>query len=234
MIDAETSAAPDPAGGADNCGQSLLMDDGTGLALAVVEPSDLVRDLLCQHVGACLPAARVIACAEAGELAQHAVTDAPRRCIVLGADGDADAMRKSVRTAAQAWPNAVIALAPAACEANVVAAAMGAGAHGVIPKSYSRQSFTAALAVILSGEPFVPWTMQARRTTLQDNGVVLTERERHVLGYLGEGMANREIARLLQIREVTVKLHMRSLFKKLGVNNRTKAVRQAIRIGILD
>jgi len=64
VIDAETSAAPDPAGGGDNCGQSLLMDDGTGLALAVVEPSDLVRDLLCQHVGACLPAARVIACAE--------------------------------------------------------------------------------------------------------------------------------------------------------------------------
>jgi DNA-binding NarL/FixJ family response regulator len=51
----------------------------------------------------------------------------------------------------------------------------------------------------------------------------LTEREREILGLVGEGLANKEIARRLQIELPTVKSHIHSILKKLGVNSRTEA-----------
>jgi two-component system, NarL family, nitrate/nitrite response regulator NarL len=51
----------------------------------------------------------------------------------------------------------------------------------------------------------------------------LTEREREILGMVGEGLANKEIARRLQIELATVKSHIHNILKKLGVNSRTEA-----------
>jgi DNA-binding NarL/FixJ family response regulator len=51
----------------------------------------------------------------------------------------------------------------------------------------------------------------------------LTEREREILGLVGQGLANKEIARRLQIELATVKSHIRSILRKLGVNSRTEA-----------
>ncbi len=216
-----------PAGG-------LIAERGTGLALAVVEPSELLRDLLVEQIAACLPEARIVAVSGVGELSQAGPETAARRCILLAAEGDGDAMRDVVATALRAWPAARVVALPETATPDGAAAVMHAGGHGVIPKSYSRQSFTAALAVVLSGACFVPWTLQAANATSKPEGVALTARERRVLACLGDGMSNREIAGILNLREVTVKLHVRALFRKLGVNNRTKAVRQAIRWGILD
>jgi DNA-binding NarL/FixJ family response regulator len=51
----------------------------------------------------------------------------------------------------------------------------------------------------------------------------LTEREREILDMVGEGLANKEIARRLQIELPTVKSHMHNILRKLGVNSRTEA-----------
>ena len=61
----------------------------------------------------------------------------------------------------------------------------------------------------------------------------LTPRESDVLEYLAQGLANKEIARRLVISEHTVKYHISSIYSKLGVNNRTEAVRQGVRLGII-
>jgi DNA-binding NarL/FixJ family response regulator len=61
----------------------------------------------------------------------------------------------------------------------------------------------------------------------------LTPRESDVLEFLAQGMANKEIARRLTISEHTVKYHVSSIYSKLGVNNRTEAVRQGVRLGII-
>lgn len=58
----------------------------------------------------------------------------------------------------------------------------------------------------------------------------LTEREREVLHHLMSGLSNKAIARLLDLQEVTVKAHLRQVFRKLGVTNRTQATAMAMNI----
>jgi len=59
----------------------------------------------------------------------------------------------------------------------------------------------------------------------------LTERERQVLAVLIEGKTNKAIAIAIGIQEVTVKLHIRKLLRKLKVSNRTQAVTFALQSG---
>ena len=61
----------------------------------------------------------------------------------------------------------------------------------------------------------------------------LTPRELEVLELLAEGLSNRAIATALAISEHTVKFHVSSIFGKLGVENRTAAVRRGVRLGLI-
>ncbi len=59
----------------------------------------------------------------------------------------------------------------------------------------------------------------------------LTRREQDVLQYLTEGRSNKDIARQLGLQEVTIKAHLRQMFRKLDVANRTQAASLALRYG---
>ena len=61
----------------------------------------------------------------------------------------------------------------------------------------------------------------------------MTQREREVLGHLSRGYANKEIARFLDLQEVTIKLHVRGICRKLGAKNRTQAVTRAMDAGLV-
>jgi len=62
----------------------------------------------------------------------------------------------------------------------------------------------------------------------------LTAREKEVLTLVGQGANNQEIAEKLFVREVTVKTHLNSIFKKLNVSNRTQAVLLAMQMNIIE
>jgi len=61
----------------------------------------------------------------------------------------------------------------------------------------------------------------------------LTPREREVLELVAEGMSNRAIAERLAISEHTVKFHVNTIYRKLGVSTRTEAVVHGARLGLL-
>lgn len=67
---------------------------------------------------------------------------------------------------------------------------------------------------------------------LNDNLEELTEREREVLGLLGKGMSNKEIAREISVSEKTVKAHVSSILNKLNLPGRTHAALYAVKRGI--
>jgi DNA-binding NarL/FixJ family response regulator len=61
---------------------------------------------------------------------------------------------------------------------------------------------------------------------------VLTDRERDVLGGLGDGLSNQQIARRLDIGEATVKTHVSRVLMKLGVQSRVQAAVIAAQSGL--
>jgi DNA-binding NarL/FixJ family response regulator len=61
----------------------------------------------------------------------------------------------------------------------------------------------------------------------------LTPRELQVLALVADGLANKAIAAALGVSDETVKFHLGSVFGKLGASNRTDAVRQALRRGLI-
>jgi DNA-binding NarL/FixJ family response regulator len=68
--------------------------------------------------------------------------------------------------------------------------------------------------------------------TIQSNNQFLTEREHDVLSGLLAGSSNKEIALNLNLSEVTIKHHLKSLRSKLSTRNRTHAICRAIKLGI--
>ncbi len=62
----------------------------------------------------------------------------------------------------------------------------------------------------------------------------LTPKEKEVLSYVAKGASNQEIADKLCVRDVTVKTHLNSIFKKLKVSNRTQAVLLAMQIDLIN
>lgn len=99
--------------------------------------------------------------------------------------------------------------------------AIAAGAAGFVPKSLGAKSMLSAIRFMAAGEVFAPYEFmqQAEETTVGN----LTERETSVLRGLAEGKSNKEIARDLDLQEVTIKLHVKTLSRKLGAKNRTQA-----------
>jgi DNA-binding NarL/FixJ family response regulator len=120
--------------------------------------------------------------------------------------------------------------------------AIESGALGYLLKDLSADQFFEMLDGLQRGEA----AMTRQMTTRLMKGLAdfpyqraepvesLTQREIELLRLVAEGMSNKAIAQTLSISENTVKYHMKNILQKLGVQNRTEAVTQAIRAGLLD
>lgn len=93
-----------------------------------------------------------------------------------------------------------------------------ASIDGVIMKSATGAELVDALERIHDGE-----TLGVDPVDPSDVGATLTEREREVLALLAQGATNRQIADELYLSFDTIKTHVRKVFAKLGVTNRTQA-----------
>lgn len=108
---------------------------------------------------------------------------------------------------------------------NIVSAAQRLGAAGVVSKRGSMRSLTNAVRFMAAGERYFPLELIIEQETQRPaTSIPLTEREFTVLRKLSEGLPNRDISEALGLSEPTVKMHIKSIYKKLGVGNRTQAV----------
>lgn len=144
-------------------------------------------------------------------------------------------------------PEACIAVISGNLDTAAVAAGLQAGATGFLPKSFDPPVILAALRLILTGAIYVPHGLMsgvAAASTGAGAGpgpivaaapaASLSQREHEILTLMAQGASHKEVARALNVAEVTVKLYAQRIVRKLGAKNRTAAIAKAIQSGIID
>ena len=127
-----------------------------------------------------------------------------------------------------------VALISGEATKQIAEEALEAGAAGFIPKSLPAKSLVNAVKFMAMGEQYAPIDFMTAVEDIPENPLAekLTERELQVLKGLTEGKSNKEIARDLDIQEPTVKLHVKTLYRKVGAANRTQAAMIAREAGL--
>ena len=127
-----------------------------------------------------------------------------------------------------------VALISGEATKQIAEQALEAGAAGFIPKSLPAKSLVNAVKFMAMGEQYAPIDFMTAVEEVHHSPLAskLTDRELQVLKGLTEGKSNKEIARDLDIQEPTVKLHMKTLYRKVGAANRTQAALIAREAGL--
>lgn len=162
----------------------------------------------------------------------------------------------------ETFPHIPVALLSGMAEPADIQRAMDLGAIGFFPKTLSGRALLKAIELVLTGEKFIPVDSKTNgllpsyynddsihklpvNLPLKTSSSIepynpnpatkvrLTPRENDVLVCLCRGQSNKDIARNLGLQDVTIKLHVRSICRKLEVTNRTQAVLKSFELGLI-
>jgi DNA-binding NarL/FixJ family response regulator len=112
--------------------------------------------------------------------------------------------------------------------------ALQKGASGFISKSSDSMTLLNAIQVVLKGDTYPnQQDSKGQETNGEGNEVAITGRQHEILYLLSQGMLNKQIAYELCISSNTVKAHLHHIFKELNVHNRTAAVQNAQKCGLI-
>lgn len=218
--------------------------DGRQVRILLADDHDLVRETLKFYLEKLDPRTEVIEAGSFGEALELANRSGPLDLIILDLKMPGMNRFAGLETMRSRFPRVPTVILSGVLDRDDVLAALQCGAAGVIPKTLSAQRMLSAMRLVLSGERYLPSMMMSSETRGEATFATareafapgspldtLTRREREVLGLLTAGLTNRAIADRLGIREVTVKLHLRGVFRKLGARNRTQAMKIALELG---
>ena len=204
--------------------------------ILIADDHPLYRDALLAVIPqACADADLREACCSEEVMAQ-VTSDADFELIVLdlnlpGADG-----LSCLRQVREAAPLTPIIVVSGVDEPATMAEVVMAGAAGYVPKSAPRQVLIDAIRIVMAGGTYLPAAaviaLRSRRSGIRTPAQdavpqKLTSRQRRVLSLLAQGLSNKNIARALDLSEITVKAHVSALLRKLGVSNRVQAAIEA-------
>lgn len=127
-----------------------------------------------------------------------------------------------------------VALMSGTASKAIAQEAIDAGAIGFLPKTMASKSLLNAVRFMAMGETYIPLDFLNAVEEEIDIPLAkqLSERELQVLGGLCRGLSNKEIARELDLQEVTIKLHVKTLCRKIEAKNRTHAAMIAKEAGL--
>ena len=178
---------------------------------------------------------------EAAALAREARPDVVLMDLRMPGIGGVEATRR-IRAGAGAGPAPRVLVFTTYEDDDQILAAIEAGASGYLVKAAPAEELAAGVRAVAAGQtvlaPSIAVQLVSRAARADRPGdaearPALTPREREILGLVAEGLSNPEIADRLRIGESTVKTHLLHVFEKLGVNDRTRAVLDAMRLGLL-
>ncbi|WP_299171387.1 response regulator transcription factor [uncultured Brevundimonas sp.] len=193
--------------------------------IVLADDHPLFRAALRSAVDKSAPGSEVEECASLAEARAALVqAGAPVDLLLLDlklSDSEGMAGLAAIRAEHPAVPVAVVS---ASEEPSVVRHALGLGAAGFIPKSTALPQMVEAITAILAGDGWAPEIPDVEDDDLPARVASLTPSQLRILEGLKAGRLNKQIAFDLGVSEATIKAHLTSVFRKLGVHNRTQAV----------
>ncbi len=121
-------------------------------------------------------------------------------------------------------------------EEQKVVSGLKIGADDYIVKPFILPNLLARIEAVLRRSKWQSESQGKKEVELNTNSEIdaLTPKEKEVLALVAKGASNQEIADKLFVRDVTVKTHLNSIFKKLKVSNRTQAVLLAMQMNLIN
>jgi two-component system, NarL family, nitrate/nitrite response regulator NarL len=162
-----------------------------------------------------------------GQAVDGAVTSG---LVIVGEAGDLNALQS-------AYPGVRIVILASDFAVDALRDAMNAGADGYLMKDVSPEALIQSLELVMIGEKVFPTNLASMLLSLDSapspvNSLRgLSPREQEILQALVTGASNKLIAIKLGITEATVKVHLKTLLRKIDVNNRTQAAIWAMNNG---
>jgi DNA-binding NarL/FixJ family response regulator len=193
--------------------------------IVVADDHPLFRAALRSAVEKAAPGAVIAECASLAEV-QATLAEAATDLLLLDLKlSDSEGMAGLTRIRAD-HPAVPVAVVSASEEPPTVRRALALGAAGFIPKSAALPVMVEAINAILSGDSWSPDVGEAgaEEGDLEARIASLTPSQLRILEGLRAGRLNKQIAFDLGVTEATIKAHLTSVFRKLGVQNRTQAV----------
>jgi two-component system, NarL family, nitrate/nitrite response regulator NarL len=213
------------------------------MQVIVADDHPLYREAVRLRLERLLPNAGITEVGSLDELLAQAREAPPFDLVLLDLYMPGTEPRQGVAAVLAAMQGVPIALMSGHASGDEVRHAIAAGARGFLPKTMSSDLFAMAISMILAGGTYLPAeTLQTVRAGRSDNNGsmddsalngVLSPRERQVLVRLATGASNKEIGRELNLAEVTVKLHVRQILRKIKARNRSEAASMATRAGLI-
>jgi DNA-binding NarL/FixJ family response regulator len=203
------------------------------MRVLIADDHPLYREEVAREIVKFYPAATV---AEASSLEQAmalARADHPGLFIL---DYDMPGMSaEAIATVAREFIGAPILVVADQASAIELQAIIRSGAHGYLSKTATREQLTHTIHMLLAGGTSVPAELLFPNEEAERPPAwlaTLTPRETDVLRAATRGLSNKEIARELELAEVTVKFHLSAIFRKMNARSRTEAAMLATRAGI--
>ena len=219
----------------------------------LVEPRDLVRDCVATCLRMADPGFGVLQCSSVYEVDSAEGADCIALVLsFMSVNREISEMAAEVRRAQDHSPKVPVIVVAEDDQLSFVREVIGLGVRGYIPTSFDFAMFKEAIQFVAAGGTFVPASVLLRGENAQMSDVdeadsvvkhgrndvthenpnriqermlaaSFTPRELTVIARLRDGKSNKLIARELRLTEGTVKLYVRRIMKKLGVENRTQA-----------
>ena len=139
-----------------------------------------------------------------------------------------------LRTIKQRWPQVQVVMLSASEDPKQIKEALEAGASAYIGKRINPVDLASALRQVVAGVVYQRSSGVGEQAASVVPSDELTKRELTMLEAVARGLSTKAISRELWISEKTVKFHLTNIYRKLGVHNRTGAMRYAFEHGLVS